>query len=184
MIRAGVSATVSTVKVSSPHIGRSFRLIPYSTHCRMMSTSNVRMRYLRAASAFEENWGPCGPDLEAKNLPITYRNLHDLSRRRLGVPFRRRFTPRFGPNFTGLRLHFAPYAIAPGFIDGWPLGLALRGCPTQNSYELVGQLYNSKLTIEIRVICPDLLILATHTVTRNQLPHPSTASLDGAPSRW
>lgn len=51
----------------------------YNTHCRMRNTNNERARYLRAASTFEENWGPSRPDLEAKNLPITYRNLPDLS---------------------------------------------------------------------------------------------------------
>ena len=75
MIRAGVSAAVSTVKVSSPHIGSSFRLMPYNTHCRTTNTSKVRTRYLRATSAVEENRRPSGLTLEAKRLPIECRNL-------------------------------------------------------------------------------------------------------------
>src|ERR1019366_9613849 len=71
----GASATVSTVKVSSPHIGRSLRLMPYNTHCRTTNTSSVRARYLRAASAFAGNRRSSGLGLEAKRGPIKCRNL-------------------------------------------------------------------------------------------------------------
>lgn len=75
MICAGVSATVTTVNVSSPHIGRSLRLTPYNTHCRTMNASSVLVRYLRDASAFEESRRSSELVFEVKDTAVKWRSL-------------------------------------------------------------------------------------------------------------